>query len=92
MREYDDDENGNKSYISAPSSLDFNDVLIDVLSTSPDEVLSKDLWNLCDVIALVIWTFSNDRGVLGVDKTLLSNTLLITSILFWSVGKLQECK
>jgi len=69
--EYDDDDNGNKSYLSAPSSLDFSEVLIDVLSTSPDEVLNKDMWNLCDVIALVIWTFSNDRGVLGVDKTLL---------------------
>lgn len=70
----DDDESGNKTYMSAPSNLNFSDVLIDVLCTSPEEVLDKDLWNLCDIIALVIWTFSNDSGVLGVDKTLFSNT------------------
>lgn len=68
--EMDDDESGNKTYMSAPSNLNFSDVLIDVLCTSPEEVLDKDLWNLCDIIALVIWTFSNDSGVLGVDKTL----------------------
>jgi len=51
----------NNMYIPAPSSGTFVEVWTDILAVEDkNSILDKEFWNLCDILALVVWGFCGD--------------------------------